>query len=255
MSESVSPSLDVQVLPLVRNPVLPIPAPARTRDRVPPGYGVREQCLPFTAATALGLLVGSPISFGLCPPTEVPAGCHPFRSPLACAESRVFYVRDDPDRGFARNAFALDRGGIQPGISFFDREDQGDLFKLHLPYAWRTPPGVHALFLPPLNRPAPSFEVLAGLVETDWYAHPVNLAIRKPTSEVSLHVAAGDPVVQVILIGAGQRRPELKVLADHNRAARELLKDLDDWRQRHAADRSAYKRLARSRHGRIGEES
>src|SRR4029453_2134102 len=73
---------EVQIFPLVSNVVLPVPAPATTRSQVPPGYGVQEQCLPFTAATALGFLIPSPITFGLCLPTDVPPDGHAFRSPI-----------------------------------------------------------------------------------------------------------------------------------------------------------------------------
>ena len=56
---------------------------------------------------------------------------------------------------------------LEPGISFFDREDQQDRFKLHLPYVWRTPQEIDTLFLPSLNRPSRGLEVQSGLVETD----------------------------------------------------------------------------------------
>src|SRR5262245_14141050 len=109
--------LEVEVLPLVPEAVLPVPAPATTRREIPPGYGVQEQCLPFTAATALGFLIGSPITFGLCLPGDVPDGAHRFRSPLDRARAdgsfddpRVFYVADDPRRAFVRNAFTLETG-------------------------------------------------------------------------------------------------------------------------------------------------
>src|SRR5262249_8290361 len=149
---------------------LPIAAPAATRSPVPPGYGVQEHCLPFTAAAALGFLIRSPISFGLCAPSEVPPDAHAFRSPLAhprrvyvdMAEP-VFYVKEDRACHFIRNAFTLDvlddrRNSLsthrQPGISFFDREDQLDLFKVNLPYILRTPSEVDTLFLPVINRSA-----------------------------------------------------------------------------------------------------
>jgi len=35
-----------------------------------------------------------------------------------------------------------------------------------------------------------------GLVETDWYAHPVDLVLKRPV-EGPLHVRAGDTVAQV----------------------------------------------------------
>ncbi|MGA9767869.1 MAG: DUF6065 family protein [Blastocatellia bacterium] len=259
--------MDVEIFPLVPNAILPAPAPATIRAQVPEGYGVQEQCLPFTAATALGFLIRSPITFGLCLPGDVPPGGHAFRSPVARAgefdEARVFYVKDDSGCRFIKNAFTLDPVEItdsngkrlftpvQPGISFFDREDQQDLFKLHLPYIWRTQTEMDALFLPPINRTTPEFTVLAGLVETDWYANPVNLIFRKPDAGHFIHVAAGEPIAQVIFLMRSHRRPALKVIPTHARMARDLRASLVEWYQQQAKDRSAYKKLARSEHGRI----
>ena len=265
--------MEVQVFPLVPNLTLPTLAPATARPQIPPGYGVQEQCLPFTAATALGFLIGSPIAFGLCSLDDVPPGGHAFRSPLdrprfdgTYKDERVFYVRDDPRCSFVKNAFTLDVVEIgspqgkrvftplQPGISFFDREDQLDLFKLHLPYLWRTPLEVDALFLPTINRSTQGLTVLSGVVETDWYANPVNLVIRKPSPEHFAHVVAGDPIAQVIFVIRSHRQPTLKVIASHARAARDFRSALGEWYQQHAEDRSAYKKLARSHHGRISVE-
>jgi hypothetical protein len=139
----------------------------------------------------------------------------------------------------------------QPGISFFDRQDQADLFKLHLPYIWRTPPEVDTLFLPLINRSGPGLPLLTGLVETDWYAHQVNLVFSRPGPGQSVHIAAGDPVAQVIFIERSQRRPTLKVLPEHARLARDLKDELAEWYRCKEADRSAYKKLARCEHGRI----
>lgn len=261
--------LEVQILPLVPDVSLPSPAKSITRQDIPGGYGVQEHCLPFTAANALGFLIKSPITFGLCPRGEVPPGGHPFRSPLdrpdispEFADDRVFYVKDNPACRFINNAFTFDsvevsdyRGKheinpIQPGISFFEREDQLDHFKLHLPYIWHTPPEVDTLFLPLINNHI-GLNLVSGLVETDWYAHPVNLVLRKPPREVSIHVTTGDPVAQAIFLPRSHRRPALKVLAGHARLARDLRKGLADWYAQRARDRSAYKQLARSQHGRV----
>lgn len=262
--------LEVQVFPLVPGVELPAPAAATTRQQIPPGYGVQEQCLPFTAANALGFLIKSPITFGLCPPAQLPAGSHAFRSPLhrsnlppEYADERIFYVMDAPDRRFINNAFTMEpievndaRGKslfkpVEPGLSFFDREDQLDLFKLHLPYIWRTPPEIDTLFLPAINRQTQLLTLLSGLVETDWYANPVNLIFRKPPAGASVHIAAGDTVAQVIFLSRSHRRPTLKALASHARAARDIRTAFVEWYQQHMRDRSAYKRLARSHHGRV----
>jgi hypothetical protein len=268
--------MEINLLPLVPGLSLPTVAPAVARSNIPPGYGVQEQCLPFTAATALGFLIRSPITFGFCSPVEVPAGGHTFRSPFdskqesedhAREDERLFYVKDDPSCRFEKNAFTVDPLEIPgstpkqvltpvvPGLSFFDREDQRDLFKIHLPYVWRTPPDVDTLFLPGINRPTQAPEVLIGLVETDWYAHPVNMVFRTPPTGESIHIAAGDVVGQAIFISRSQRRPSLKILASHARLTRDLRSELIEWYKSHDRDRSAYKKIARSQHGQVKEKS
>ena len=256
------------IVPLVPNVRLPHPASARTRTAVPAGYGVREQCLPFTAASALGVLIPSPIRFGLCRPDEMPAGSRALHSPMESTDAagrgsdpRRFYVFDDPDCGFFGNAYHIARDprescpfrGHEPGLSFFDRGDQQTLFKLHLPYIWRTPPGLDCLFLPPLNRPARGFGVACGLVETDWYASPVNLVLGKPSG--SVHVAAGDPLAQAILVPRSLRRSTLDVADISSQIHDDALGELAGWDRQLAENRSAYKMLARSRHGRIESEA
>lgn len=161
-----------------------------------------------------------------------------------------------PRRAFARNAYALDevplrtrRGKVAfapvvPGLSFFDRADQRDVVKLHLPYLWRTEPGVDTLFLAPLNRDAP-FGVVAGLVETQWYAGCIGLVLRVPRAPAPVHVAAGDAVAHAVLVSRTLRRPAVRAVAPHERAARDERGALGEWYRDLAADRSAYKQLAR----------
>jgi hypothetical protein len=257
---------EIQVFPLVTGVELPTAAPAATRKEIPSGYGVREQCLPFTAANALGFRIPSPITFGLCVPKAIPADAHAFRSPLddTCADPREFYVKDDSATGFAGNAFKFDAAVgpgfngrkhaepmLEPGISFFDRDDQLDLFKLHLPYVWKTPDDVDALFMPCINSQPPGISPMCGLVETDWYGNPVNLVLSKPPEPHAVHVSKGDPIAQVIFVSRAHRKPILKVVEHHARAAREFRAKLSDWYARHEKDRSAYKKLARSPHGRF----
>jgi hypothetical protein len=251
----------VAVAGLVPRFLPPRPASPRTRDRPPPGYGVREQCLPFTAAAALGLAIPAPFSWGFCPPAEVPAGTRAFRSPVpgGCPH-RVFWVRDDPSLSFERNAFAVPvelqaRIGPAPlpGLSFFDRADQQDLVKLHLPYVWRTAGGVGLLFTAPVNRPrADGLGVVAGLVECDWYASPVNLVLTLP-STAAVRVEAGEMIAQAIPISAALREVHTDEVAWHRREARTIFEGLRHWRDAHSRDRAAYKRLSRSRHGRMSQ--
>jgi hypothetical protein len=244
----------VTIIPLVPNLKLPSPASPRTRSPIPEGYGVQEQCLPFTAASGLGVLIPSPIRFGLCNPEEAPEGCRTFRSPIASkgehVDRRVFYVFDHPECLFRGNAYQLE--GIpeknsppipEPGVSFFDRPDQQHLFKLHLPYIWRTEEEVDTLFLPLLNRAGKGAEVQCGLVETDWYSSPVNLILAKPVGP--LHFFAGDPIAHAIFIRRRLRRPGVTVAPLHSRLSRDTRKALAEWNKQHAKARNIYKTLAR----------
>jgi len=256
--------MEIEIHALVPDPVLPTRASASTRAEVPKGYGVQEQCLPFTAAASAGLLLRSPFSFGYCAPDAVPeharAFAPPCRSP-ARQRSRVFYVEDRPSSRFCANAFTaepipyIDPAGqqhwhsaVHPGLSFFDRADQEHLFKLHLPYVLRTSDGIDTLFMSPINRPAP-LQIVAALVETDWYAHPVNLVAHLP-SDSSVHISGGEVVAQVTFMHRTARRAEIS--AQPPPARRQALQqDLLRWYIDKSVDRSAYKKLARSRHGRF----
>jgi hypothetical protein len=258
-----APAVTLTIVPLVPNAALPRVASARTRPVVPPGYGVQEQCLPFAAASALGVIIPSPIRFGLCIPEQLPQGCRAFRSPLdkpaangSFADPRVFYVFDNPACRFVGNAYEF-RGvstsgspsaSVQePGLSFFDRQDQRSLLKLHLPYIWRTPAAVDTLFLPLVNRFGHNLVVRCGLVETDWYTSPVNLVLDMPPGPV--HVGIGEPMAQAILVPRNLRQPVLEFAAEHSQVTADARKSLAEWDKLHAENRSAYKALVRSTRG------
>src|SRR5215831_7596935 len=251
-------SQSVTLVPLVPNLTLPRPATARTRSEIPSGYGVQEHCPPFVAASSMGFVIPSPISFGFCPVEETPKGSRSFRSPIDHsdpvwkADRRLFYVFDNPNCLFSGNAYRLEgipnndsAPVLEPGISFFDREDQQHLFKLHLPFVWRTKEALDTLFLPLLNRTVKGLEIQSGLVETDWYPSPVNLVIAKPPD--SLHVREGDLLAHAIIVPRSLRRPALDVSPMHSRLNRETRKELHAWDKQRNKDRSAYKQLARER--------
>jgi hypothetical protein len=257
--------VDLTLLPLVPGVPLPERAPASTRAEVPRGYGVQEQCLPFTAACALGLLVPAPFDFGLCALADVPAGGRAFSPPDVArpeGDERPFYVIDHAASRFAGNAFDADplpfvdeTGRLlemrprQPGISFMDRPDQATFFKLHLPWVLRTPAGVDSHFGAPINRPAP-LDLLTALVETDWYAHPVNLVVRRP-AHGDLHIRRGDTIAQVFFVDRAARRSHMQVLDPAAPQAQAMREELRQWFLAHHADRSTYRKLARSRQGRL----
>lgn len=61
----------------------------------------------------------------------------------------------------------------------------------------KTPPGYSCLFVPPFHHDLP-FEIIAGVVDTDTYHHPVNFpfVLRKDPFEGVIE--AGTPMAQVI---------------------------------------------------------
>lgn len=249
--------MDVGLHPLVPNVPLPVAA-AMPPAAAGPAAGARAGGLPAAAAAGTGLLIPSPIGFGWCRADELPAGAHPVAGPVGDGEDgapRLLYVRDQPACRFERNVFhcapfrSRDAHGrllthkLEPaGVGLVEGVERGELFRLQLPYVLRTPPGMDSLLLPPLHRPGP-LAVAPRLVETDWYAGPLELILRRPAG--SVHVAAGDVVAQLVLLYREARQAALRVLAAGSAAARALQDDVVRWQVQHGGDRSAYERLAR----------
>ncbi|WP_219764435.1 hypothetical protein [Roseomonas alba] len=155
---------------------------------------------------------------------------------------------DRPEARFLLNAYEIPASPPwpelrEPGLSFFVREDQDDLFKVHLPYVWRTPAGLGTLFLPSLSRPG--VQVVAGLVQAEWYGNPVNLVPCKPPMDQARHVEPGQPIAQVVFLNRANRQSELRVVPEGGAAARRFHHGLHAWHRDKLADRSAYRRLAR----------
>lgn len=265
MTEPAGDRSVVHVVGLTNRFVAPEPARPQTRPERPPGYGIREQCLPFAGAAALGIVIPSPFSWGVSLPSDVPSGGRSFTSPFGRPvndDNRVFYVIDDPGVGFVRNEYQLAQSVAtrlgklpMPGLSFFDRADQQSMIKIHLPYGWRSADGVDLLFTPPVNRPREDgFTVLSGLVEAAWYHNPVNLVGMIPPFPLQVHISKGEPIAQVIPVVADMRAIRVDIVESHRRDAREALDEIRTWHEVHRTDRSAYRRLSRSHHGRSPDD-
>ena len=70
--------------------------------------------------------------------------------------------------------------------------------KFHNYWTIKTAPGWSCMFIPPLNRPNPLFEVMSGIVDTDAFPTPVNFPFVA-TADDGVHVLPkGTPLVQVI---------------------------------------------------------
>lgn len=245
----------VSIIPLVGSFQRPVPASRKIRETVPSGYGRREQCRPFVDANGAGLSIPSPFAWGYCLPEAVPAGARAFRSPVegGCAQ-RVFYVQDDPAMYFRGNQFMLSddvtaRTGPMavPGLSFFELADQQGQVKLHLPYIMRTVERIALLYVPPLNRTrSDGLRLLSGLVETAWYSDAVNMVFELPTIDQAVHVENGEILAQAIPVPSQVTRTQTSFPEGHRRQVRDALDGLAEWRVQKGADRSAYKRLART---------
>lgn len=70
--------------------------------------------------------------------------------------------------------------------------------KFHNYWTIRTPPGWSCLFLPPLNRPNPTFEIIAGIVDTDTYHSLIHFPFFATAQEGVYVVERGTPIAQVI---------------------------------------------------------
>jgi hypothetical protein len=70
--------------------------------------------------------------------------------------------------------------------------------KFHNYWTIRTPKGWSCLFVPPLNRPDPMFECVAGVVDTDTYHAHIHFPIFATRTDGLYTVEKGTPLVQVI---------------------------------------------------------
>lgn len=70
--------------------------------------------------------------------------------------------------------------------------------KMHNYWTIKTPPGWSSLFVPPLNRPSPIIEVIAGIVDTDTYQSLINFPFIAAAPDGVHTLERGTPLVQVI---------------------------------------------------------
>lgn len=107
------------------------------------------------------------------------------------------------------------------------------------------PPGWSCLFVPPLNRPHESFEVLSGVVDTDRFTTPVNFPFIA-TGGDGVHVLPkGTPLVQVVpfrradaaiaaTVVAGVVRAETDSEAGERRRIHRSIRSAAGWYRNHA---------------------
>jgi Family of unknown function (DUF6065) len=70
--------------------------------------------------------------------------------------------------------------------------------KFHNYWTIKTPPGWSCLFVPPLNRDHPVFEILAGVVDTDRYTSLIHFPFFATAADGLYVIEKGTPLAQVI---------------------------------------------------------
>ena len=62
----------------------------------------------------------------------------------------------------------------------------------------KTPPGYSCLFIKPMNRLEPRFEIIAGVVDTDVYLNVINFPFILHKRDKQFMIKKGEPMIQVI---------------------------------------------------------
>jgi len=70
--------------------------------------------------------------------------------------------------------------------------------KFHNKWLIKTPRGYSCLFVKPMNRLEPRFEIISGVVDTDTYVNPINFPFILHKRNEQFLIKKGEPMVQVI---------------------------------------------------------
>ena len=70
--------------------------------------------------------------------------------------------------------------------------------KFHNKWLIKTPPGYSCLFVKPMNRLEPRFDIIAGVVDTDTYVNTINFPFILNKRDEQFLIKKGEPMVQVI---------------------------------------------------------
>lgn len=150
--------------------------PAIDKDKVAPNNsGITvKRCMPFLDAMSAGWIIPLAATVRL----EIKDGGKVVSAGWGFDEAMISYHGPHQVAGNPREP--------RPPCKFLNR------------WTIRTPPGWSCLFVPPLNRPHPVFEVVAGVVDTDTYQSIVHFPFFA-TGADGIHVLEkGTPIVQVI---------------------------------------------------------
>jgi hypothetical protein len=112
--------------------------------------------------------------------------------------------------------------------------------KFHNYWTIRTPPGWSCLFVPPLNRPNPVVEIVAGIVDTDSYVSLIHFPFFAVAADGIYTLEQGTPLVQIIPFqrAATALPVEIKVETPNDAATRQRIlrntKAGDGWYRKFA---------------------
>lgn len=102
--------------------------------------------------------------------------------------------------------------------------------KFHNHWTIETPPGWSCLFVQPLNRPHPMFEIASGIVDTDMYRANIHFPFFATPNDGVYVVEKGTPIAQVIPF----RRDASALLMDATIMAETVAQEADRERIRRA---------------------
>lgn len=231
------------------------PAPRRADPTLSETVALRAHryCEPFTTASAFGWYVFPPIDFSLMWEGETIYWKVAPSDPWTVLESAVALP------GFAKTfaPYAKDKLaglGVPP---FLGRGLEPGIVQIWTGLLVRTRPGWSIHVRPLANHPRdPRFEVLDGIIETDWWLGPIVTPIRIRKTDEPIRLRKSEPLYQV------QPVPQ-EAYAERTLSSFEVVQGVaalgdDEWRGLHEAltlrhhggddERAgAYKREARRR--------
>ncbi|MEW6271817.1 MAG: DUF6065 family protein [Thermodesulfobacteriota bacterium] len=172
------------------------PAPRRADATLSETVPLRAHryCEPFTAASGFGWYVFPPIDFSLMWEGETVYWKAAASDPWTVLEGAVALP------GFAQvfQAHAKEKLGGLGTLPFLGRGLEAAIVQIWTGLLVRTRPGWSILVRPLANHPRdPRYEVLDGIIETDWWLGPIVTPIRIRKTDEPIRFRTSEPLYQV----------------------------------------------------------
>ena len=176
------------------------PLPQRADPSIVGSISLRafQYCEPFTAASGFGWYLYPPIDFDII--WDGRATMWRRTAPLREWQPLRIVVGNEIGTALAAH---FDRTGKQfPGcFPFLSHAPESGVIQIWSGLVVRTPPGQVSLVRPLANYPRDSaYDVLEGIIETDWWVGPLLSPIRIVKSDVVIEFRQGRPFAQLQLI-------------------------------------------------------